>query len=66
MSLIISLMLEPENSYQKKRKKYLLELFEKWYPEHLQFDEYFDDYPDNNGLKDIIGNEGMQNLNMDD
>jgi len=42
--LIISLMLELKNSYQKKAKKYLIELFEEWGPEHLkQIDEYFDD-----------------------
>jgi len=32
------------------RKEYLLELFEKWNSEHLQFDEDFDDYLDNDGL----------------
>ena len=58
-------MLELKNSYQK-RKKYLLELFQKWDPEHLQLDEDFDDYPDNDGLEDIIGDEGMQILNNDD
>ena len=31
-------------------KKYLLELFENWGPKHLQFDEDFDNYPDNDGL----------------
>ena len=50
----------------EKEKKYLLELFEKWDPEHLQLDEDFDDYLDNYGLEDIIGDEGMQNLNNDD
>jgi len=40
-------------------KKYLLELFEKWDQEHLQYDEDFDDYPDNDGLEDIIGDEDM-------
>ena len=29
-------------------------------------DEDFDDYPDNDGLKNIIGDEDMQNLNNDD
>jgi len=53
-------------SYQKKGKKYLLELFGKWDPEHLQYDQDFDDYLNNNGLKDIIRDEGMQNLNNDD
>ena len=43
-----------------------MKLFEKWDPEHLQLDEGFDDYPHNDGLKDIIGDEGMQNLNNDD
>ena len=50
-----------------KGKKYLLELFEKWDPEHLkQLDEDFDDYPDSDDLEDIIGDEGMPNLNNDD
>ena len=40
-------------------KKYSLELFEKWDPEHIQFDEDFDDYPDNDRLEDIIVDEGM-------
>jgi len=31
-----------------------------------QFDEDFDDCPENNGLKDIIRDKGMQNLNNDD
>jgi len=43
----------------KKGKKYLLELFKKWNPEHLQLDEDFDDYLDNDGLEDIIGEEDM-------
>ena len=46
---------------------YLHELFEKYNPKHLnQINEDFDEYPDNDGLKDIIGDEGMQNLNNDD
>ena len=60
-------MLELENSYQKKRKKYLLKLFEEWDPEHLkQLDEDFDYYPDNDGLKDMVGDEEMKNFNNDD
>ena len=48
-------------------KKYLLELFEEYDPEHLnQINEDFDEYPDNDGLEDIIGDEGMQNFNNDD
>ena len=43
----------------EKGKKYLFELFEKWDPEHLQSDEDFDDYPDNDSLEDIIGDEGI-------
>ena len=35
-------------------------------PKHLQYDEDFDDYPDNDDLEDIIGDEDMQNLNNDD
>ena len=57
-----------ENFLLEKGKKYLLELFEKQDPEHLkQIDEDFDDYSNNDGLKDINGDEkGMQNLNNDD
>ena len=50
----------------EKGKKYFLQLFKKCDPEHLQLDEDFDDYLDNSGLEDIIGDEGMQNLNNDD
>ena len=57
---------ETEKFLSEKGKKYLLELFEKWDPGHLQLEEDFDDYPDNDGLEDIIGDEGMQNLNNDD
>ena len=55
-----------EKFLSEKGKKYLLELFEKQDPEHLQLDEGFDDYPDNDGLEDIIGDKGMQNLTNDD
>jgi len=56
-----------EKFLSKKGKKYLLELFEEWDPEHLnQLDEDFYDYPDNDSLEDIIGDKGMQNLNNDD
>ena len=48
--------------FSKKGRKYLHELFEKWDPEHLQIDDYLN----NDGLEDIIGDEGTQNLNMDD
>jgi len=55
-----------EKFLPKKGKKYLLELFEKWDPEHFkQFDENFDDYPHNEGLENIIRNEGLQNVNND-
>jgi len=50
----------------EKGKKYLLELSEKEDPEHLQFDEDFDNYPGNDGVEDIIEDEGIQNLNNDD
>jgi len=36
-------------------KKCLLELFEKWQPEHLQLDEGFNEYLHNDGLEDIVG-----------
>jgi len=35
-------------------------------PEHLQLNENFDDYPDNDELKDVNGDEGMKDLNMND
>ena len=54
MSLIISSTWELENSYKKKRKKYLHELFEMWDPEHLENDEDFND-----GLEDNVRDEGM-------
>ena len=66
MSLIISLMLELENSYQKKERNIFSKLFKKWDPEHLQFDEDFDDYLDDDGHKDIIRDESIQNVNNDD
>ena len=47
-------MLELENFYQKKGKRYLNVLFEKWELEHLKHDEDFDDNLDNDGLKDIV------------
>jgi len=50
----------------EKGKKYLHKLFEKWDPGHLQLDEDFDDYPDDDGLEDIIREDGMQNLNHND
>ena len=59
MSLIISLIWELKNFYQKK-KKYLHELFEKWDPEHLEIDRDFNDR-----LEDNVGDEGMQNLKDD-
>jgi len=56
-----------EKFLSEQGKKYLLELFEEWAPEHLkQIDEDFDDYLNNDGLEDIIRDEGMQNLNNDD
>jgi len=38
----------------EKVKKYLVKLFEKWDPEYLQYDKDFDNYPDSDGLEDII------------
>ena len=56
-----------EKFLSEERKKYLLEFFEEYDLEHLsQINEDFDEYPDNDDLKDIIGDEGMQNLNNDD
>jgi len=34
--------------------------------EHLELVEDFGNYLNNNGLEDIIGDEDMQNINMDD
>jgi len=49
-----------EKFLSEKGKKYLLEIFEEWDPEHLkQIDEDFDDYPDSEGLEDIFRDEGM-------
>ena len=48
-----------EKFLSEKGKKYLLGSLEKWDSEHLWFDEDFDNYPDNDGLEDIIGDEGM-------
>jgi len=49
-----------EKFLSKKEKIYLLELFEEWDPKHLkQIDEDFDDYLDNDGLENIIGDGGM-------
>jgi len=60
MFLIISLILELEIVFSEKRKKYLHELSEKWDLEYLEINEDFND-----GLKNNVGDEGMQNLNMD-
>jgi len=56
MSFIISLMLELETSYLEKSKKYLHQLFEKWDLEHLQLDEDFDHYLDNDGVENFFLN----------
>jgi len=53
-----------EKFLSKKEKRNLHNLFEKWDPEHLKLNKDFDDYLGNDGLEDIIGDEGMQNLNM--
>jgi len=54
MSFIISSIWELKNSYQKKEKKYVHELFEKRNPAHLENDEHFND-----GLDDNVGDEGI-------
>jgi len=51
-----------EKSLLEKGKKYFHELFKKWDPEHLQLNEDFDDYLNNDGLGNIIREEGLQNL----
>jgi len=43
----------------EKRKRYFHKLFERWDLEHLQLDEDFDNYLDNDGLEDITRDEGM-------
>jgi len=51
----------------RKREEISPELFKEWDAEHLkQIDEDFEDYPDNDDLKNIIGDEGMQNINNED
>jgi len=55
--------LRAEKFLLEKEKKYLHELFERWDPDNLQLGENFDDYSDNDGLKKIIRDKGMQNLN---
>jgi len=50
----------------EKENKYLHELFEKWDLGHLQLDEDFDDYLDNDWLEDIIGDGSMRNLTIDE
>jgi len=49
-----------EKFLSEEGKKYLFELFEEYDPEHLnQINEDFDEYLDNDGLEDIIGDEGI-------
>ena len=56
-----------EKLLSEKGKKYLLELFEEWGLEYLKkIDEDFDDYLENDGLEDIIGDEGIENFNNND
>ena len=50
----------------EQEQRYLYELFERWNLKHLQLNEDSNNYLDNDWLKDIIGDEGMQNLHMDD
>ena len=64
MSLIISLILKLKN-FSAEKKRYLHYLFEKSNPKHLELDKDFNDYLKNDRLKDIVRDEGMQNLNMD-
>ena len=66
--LTISLILELENFYQKKERNISLSCLKNMIDlEHLnQINEDFDEYPDNDGLEDTIGDEGMQNLNNGD
>ena len=44
----------------EKDKRYLHKLLERQDPKYLQLDENFDNYLDNDGLEDIIGDERMQ------
>jgi len=49
----------------EKEKRYLYELFEKKKGiEHLELDENCNDYLENDELDNIVGDEGIQNLNM--
>ena len=49
----------------EKEKRHIHDLFEKQDLEHLELDEDFDDYLDNDGFEGIVGDKGIQNLNMD-
>ena len=49
-----------EKFLSQEGKKYLLEQFEEYDREHLnQINKNFDEYPDNDGLENIIRDEGM-------
>ena len=50
----------------EKGKTYLHESFEKCDPQLLQHYEHFEDLLNNDGLQDIIGDEFIQNLNIND
>ena len=56
MSLIISSIQEPKNSYQKKERNIYMNYLRSG-PEHLENDEDYNDRLEHN-----IGDEGMQNL----
>ena len=55
-----------EKFLSEKEKKYLLELFEKWDPEHLRLDEILMIVKIMISLKNMIRDEGILNLNNDD
>jgi len=43
----------------KKGKSYLHILFKKWNLEHIELDEAFNDYIENDELENIVEDEGM-------
>jgi len=56
-------MLKLENFYQKKERNIYMNYLKNAIQNILNFED-FDDYLGNEGLEDIIGDECMQNLNI--
>jgi len=47
------------------QKASLNELLDQWDPKHSEVDEKFNHYMKNDGFENIVGDECMQNLNME-